>query len=152
MIERYEVRQAEPGDEKELAAIDALCFADAWSEDAFHRELYDNIFASYLVAVVEDRIAGYVGWWFVGDDEGHITNVAVHPDFRGEGIAKVLLKLMIQHCALCDVTALTLEVRPTNEAAIALYTRCGFKEEGRRPHYYEDNGEDAIIMWRRAAK
>ena len=170
----FAVRQAGPGDEEALAALDALCFGEgAWSLDSFWKEMNDNPFAVYILAetvsdaelaemaeipeaelpeeeaadIPDPELMGYAGLWLIAG-EGHITNVAVHPDHRRGGVAKVLLPLMLELCKEQDVTDITLEVRPSNEAALALYRGFGFKEEGRRPKYYED-GEDALILWRR---
>ena len=90
---------------------------------------------------------GYVGVWMIAG-EGHITNVAVREKYRREGVGNVLLKVLEQHCRLAEITSLTLEVRPSNETAIRLYERNRFKIEGRRKNYYENNGEDALIMWK----
>ena len=160
-MSKFAVRQAGPGDEHALTEMDALCFPDPWSLDSFAREMYDNPFAVYLLAESEGEedgvktgtgtaLYGYAGVWIVAD-EGHITNVAVHPDRRGEGIAKVLMKLLIDYCDNIFVRDITLEVRPDNEAALGLYRAFGFVEEGRRKQYYEDK-TDALILWRHGEK
>lgn len=80
-------------------------------------------------------------------DEGHITNVAVHPDYRQKNIGEGLLTVLIAATRDLGATCYTLEVRPSNHAAISLYKKLGFKECGFRKNYYEDNNEDALIMW-----
>ncbi|MGI6204573.1 MAG: ribosomal protein S18-alanine N-acetyltransferase [Anaerovoracaceae bacterium] len=141
------VRAAEPGDAEQIAEIDRACFAAPWSLDAFRTELERNRVAFYLVGEIGGRIAGYAGLWWL-EDEGHITNVAVHPDFRGSGVATCLLDCLIDFCEKEGITAFTLEVRPSNEKAIRLYEKFAFVTIGRRRKYYDDNGEDALIMWR----
>lgn len=81
--------------------------------------------------------------------EGEITNVAVHPDFRGQGIARQMMKHVLQDSLIKGMTAFTLEVRAGNQPAIALYERFGFRTEGIRQAFYEDPVEDALIMWLR---
>ncbi|MEE3362620.1 MAG: ribosomal protein S18-alanine N-acetyltransferase [Anaerovoracaceae bacterium] len=141
------VRVAESGDAERIAEIDRACFSAPWSLDAFRTELGENRVAFYLAGEIAGRVEGYAGLWWLGD-EGHITNVAVHPDFRGNGIATCLLDCLIDFCEQEGITAFTLEVRPSNENAIKLYEKFAFHKIGRRKKYYDDNGEDALIMWR----
>lgn len=161
-VERFSCRPAEPGEEGVLATIDRECFPEApWTEGMFRKELEDNPFSLILLAekdaseevsadqnvdAVGSKIMGYVGVWFVAD-EGHITNVAVRPEHRGKGLARTLLQLLEHLARQRGIVGLTLEVRPRNESALALYEGCGFRQEGRRPHYYED-GEDALLLWK----
>lgn len=142
------IRQAEQRDAAQMAALDQLCFASPWSEKAFSDEIVKNHLAVYLVAEHAGSVVGYAGVWMVLD-EGHITNVAVHPDHRRQGLAQELLHRMIELTGCHGIVSHTLEVRPSNAAAIALYQSFGFIEAGRRKGYYEDNGEDALIMWRK---
>ncbi|MCC5950226.1 MAG: ribosomal protein S18-alanine N-acetyltransferase [Nitriliruptoraceae bacterium] len=81
-------------------------------------------------------------------DEGHVLDVAVAPAQRGRGIGRLLLSALLDRFEAQGVHATTLEVRPSNGQALALYRQLGFREEGRRPRYYPD-GEDALILWRR---
>ena len=91
-------------------------------------------------------MVGYVCVWFVVD-EGHITNVAVHSDYRGKKIGDKLVKEMVKLCEESKLVAMTLEVRSSNTVAQNLYRKYGFKMGGIRKEYYSDNKEDAIIMW-----
>ena len=126
------IRRAEERDLEAIADMETVCFPqDPWSYDAFYNEIVENDKTIYLIAEAGGEPAGYMGVWEILD-EGHITNVAVHPDRRGEGIAKVLMKLLIDYCDNIFVRDITLEVRPDNEAAIGLYKAFGFVEEGRR--------------------
>jgi len=101
-----------------------------------------------VVAKSDDVIVGFGGTWII-IDESHITNIAVHPSFRGLGIGELILKSLIDLGKPHFISSMTLEVRASNVVAISLYNKFGFKEEGRRKRYYEDNGEDALILWKR---
>lgn len=103
--------------------------------------------AKYIVAVVDGNVAGYGGIWLILD-EGHITNIAVDEKYRGLGLGSKLLEGLIQLCIDRNIRAMTLEVRKSNEVAKSLYKKYGFIEYGIRPNYYQDNNEDAIIMWK----
>ena len=82
-------------------------------------------------------------------DESHITNIAIHPNYRKQGIASKLLEEFLNYCKSQGCIAYTLEVRSGNKAARALYEKYNFKQDGIRKGYYEDNKEDAVIMWLR---
>lgn len=125
--------------------VEEDCFVDPWSKDSIKKELKNNL-ARYLVAELDNKIVGYVGVWFVVD-EGHITNVAVHSDYRGKKIGDKLVKEMVELCKENNIVAMTLEVRTSNTVAQNLYRKYGFKMGGIRKEYYSDNKEDAIIMW-----
>lgn len=131
----------------EILKIEKLSFTTPWSKQAFLSELLDNDRAYYLVAKVNDRPVGYIGIWLVAG-EGHVTNIAVHPDYRRRGIGNQLL-LAIEKLALeRGVNRLTLEVRVSNEGAQRLYRKLGYMPAGIRRRYYRDNDEDALIMWK----
>ncbi len=142
------VRQAEEKDIKIMAEMDVLCFSAPWSELSFEKEIKENHLAFYIVAEINERVVGYAGLWCIVD-EGHITNVAVHPDFRRKGIGEALVSVLLEHTTEIGLLSHTLEVRASNDPAIALYSKFGFEAAGVRKNYYEDNGEDAIIMWRK---
>ena len=139
------VREMTPQDADEVAAVEKECFSVPWSRESFWNEA-KNENTLYLVAVAENKIVGYMGAWLL-QGEAQITNIAVHPGFRRQGIGERLLTVFVAEIKARDVTAMTLEVRPSNAAALALYAKFGFKDYGRRRGYYIDNGEDAIIMW-----
>lgn len=141
------VRLAEERDIIPMAEMDILCFSAPWSEESFRKEITENHLAFYIVAEISGRMVGYAGLWGIVD-EGHITNVAVHPDFRRKGIGEALITVLLSHTRENGILSHTLEVRASNEAAISLYSKFGFEPAGLRKKYYEDNGEDAIIMWR----
>ena len=125
--------------------VEENCFTDPWSKESIRKELKNDL-ARYLVAELDNKIVGYVGVWFVVD-EGHITNVAVHSDYRGKKIGDKLVKEMVKLCEESKLVAMTLEVRSSNTVAQNLYRKYGFKMGGIRKEYYSDNKEDAIIMW-----
>lgn len=125
--------------------ISSLSFAISWSKDSYIQELTNPI-AKYLVAKVNNKVVAFVGTWIILD-EAHITNIAVHPNYRKQGIASKLLVKFLDYCRNQGCKAFTLEVRSGNKAAQALYKKHNFKEDGVRKGYYEDNKEDAIIMW-----
>lgn len=147
MTKHIKIRQMEINDIDGVLVIEGLSFNVPWSRKSFEEELLKNKAAAYLVAEIDGFIAGYAGIWHIVD-EGHITNVAVHPAYRSKGIAGALLKAMMELFESCGVTKFTLEVRVSNKTAVKLYEKLGFKAVGIRPGYYCDNGEDAIIMWR----
>ena len=131
----------------QVTAIENSCFTTPWSCQSFVYELSQNSFAHYIVALLENKVVGYAGMWVIMD-EAHVTNVAVHPDYRGQRIGYSLMQQMLVRAALRGAAKMTLEVRSTNESAKRLYTQLGFKESGVRKGYYEDTKDDAIIMWK----
>lgn len=141
------VRQAAPEDAAAISAIEEACFPDPWSYESLRFELTENPHAFYVVAEMDGEVVGYVGLWWLFD-EGHITNVAVLPGYRNRHIAEGMMNVMIGFTVSEGVRHHTLEVRPSNGAAIALYEKLGFVTEGRRKKYYKSDGEDALIMWR----
>jgi ribosomal-protein-alanine N-acetyltransferase len=147
---KVRIRSARPEDVDGMTALDALCFAAPWSRKSFESEVCQNPLARYLVAetIGEDppRLAGYAGLWAVGE-EGHITNVAVHPDCRRQHLGRLLVASLISATFEEGLRDYTLEVRVGNLPAIRLYEHFGFREAGVRKGYYEDNNEDAMIMW-----
>lgn len=128
-----------------ILEVEDKSFSNPWTRGMFEDELY-NLGAFYLVLEISGKICGYAGLWKI-IDEGHITNVAIHPDFRRLGYSRLMINSLISHAKACGIIALTLEVRVSNAAAISLYESFGFRTLGRRKHYYPDNKEDALIMW-----
>lgn len=129
---------------KQVAQLEEICFADPWSENSVASEL-KNPLSLWLVAMEQDRLAGYIGSQSV-EGEADMMNVAVHPDFRRQGVGKQLILALIQELKARNVHCLTLEVRASNETAICLYEKLGFEQIGRRPNYYRHPKEDALIM------
>ena len=131
----------------EIMVIENLSFKIPWSRQSVVDEITGNTFACYLCAKVDGKIAGYAGMWQVCD-EGHITNIAVHPEFRQAGVGSALLENLITHARSSGIGSMTLEVRKSNIPAQKLYRKFKFVEGGFRKAYYADNSEDALIMWR----
>lgn len=127
--------------------ISRLSFSDPWKKESYIKELQNPV-ALYLVAVVDEKAVGFIGTWNVLD-ESHITNVAVHPDYRQLQIGSLLLDSLINMCEEKHKTvSFDLEVRRSNIPAQKLYSKFNFKETGIRKGYYADNKEDAILMCR----
>ncbi|MCF6093738.1 ribosomal protein S18-alanine N-acetyltransferase [Microaerobacter geothermalis] len=145
-MEEVKFRKMVLSDLPRIMEIESLSFTVPWTKEAFINELTNNQFAHYGVAIVGDQIVGYCGMWII-IDEAHITNIAIHPNMRGKGIGKELLKQMILLADMLGATKMTLEVRTSNRIAQHLYHSLGFEKKGIRPKYYSDNQEDAIIMW-----
>jgi ribosomal-protein-alanine N-acetyltransferase len=107
--------------------------------------LTDNPASRCWVADLDGRVAGMlVGWLIV--DEIHIATIATHPDFRGRGIGKKLLSFALESARNEGAVSSFLEVRESNAAALEMYRKFGYVEDGRREGYYKDNGEAAILM------
>lgn len=128
----------------QIAQLEKLCFSDPWSENSIATEL-DSRLSYWLVAVVDDCVVGYIGSQSVMG-ESDMMNVAVHPDHRRKGIAEALIENLSQGLKERGNVCLTLEVRASNDPAIALYHKLGFTQVGRRPNYYRNPKEDALIL------
>ena len=132
----------------EIVELERVCFSDPWSRNMLAEEL-DNALSAFLVALdAEGKVVGYAGLQVVLD-EGYILNVAVSPECRRQGIAGKLLQVFLDFAQGNRLAFLTLEVRASNYAAIALYGSRGFRGVGRRKNYYEQPKEDAILMTRK---
>lgn len=144
---KFQIEKMQKSHIDDVLEISKHSFATPWSRTSFLNEL-NNVFANYLVAIYNNKVIGFIGTWIILD-ESHITNVAVHPNFRKMGVGKKLLCSLLDHSISKGATSFTLEVRESNIAAKHLYKSFGFIEEGVRKNYYEDNKENAIIMWKR---
>jgi ribosomal-protein-alanine N-acetyltransferase len=133
-------------DVDDVYQLERLCFSLPWSREAFRLEVEQNKCARYFIARVDGRLAGYGGMWLVLD-EAHITNIAVHPEFRRKGLGRLILLTLMEEAARLGIERMTLEVRVSNTPAIRLYKALGFEEGGIRKGYYANNREDALIMW-----
>lgn len=148
-MSKYFIRPLTEADIPQIVQIEQLVFPTPWTEHAFRSELADNAMAMYIVIVNsedESGILGYGGLWQIFD-EAHITNIAIHPNFQGHKLGRFLVHAMIQWAWDNGMQHMTLEVRPSNLKALAVYEAAGFRRAGIRPGYYEDTGEDAVIMW-----
>jgi len=147
----YTVRRMRLEDIPEALDIDRECFAAQWAAVPYKRDLESNDMAHYLVACDEGApppercIDGVTGFWVMAG-EAHIITIAVRPEHRRQGIAETLLIAAIELAVSLGAHLMTLEVRQSNAAAQALYGKYGFAVTGTRKAYYNDNGEDAVIM------
>ncbi len=137
---------AQKADIEEIHSIEEECFPTPWSKDSFHAELSHSYSHLWIAKSSKtDSIVGFICFWVLWD-EMHILNVAVRKKFQGKGIGSLLLKKAIQYAIKKGLEWIGLEVRETNIKAIRLYEKFGFQKQGRRPRYYYDTGEDAILM------
>ena len=139
-----EILSAKKDDIPAIARLEKLCFSSPWSENAL-LETMSREETLFLVAKCGENICGYVGCYYVLD-EGYITNVAVDPEYRRLGIGRDLIEELKARAREKKLAFLTLEVRVSNEAAIAHYEKTGFEKVGRRPRFYSDPCEDAELM------
>jgi ribosomal-protein-alanine N-acetyltransferase len=140
------------GDVPAIGELEMLCFPAPWSPETYRNELLHNRFGNYWVLrpspvtpAGDPPILAYGGYWLMGD-EVHIVTIATHPRYRRRGLSEHLLLQMIEQCRGAGARLVTLEVRTSNRAAQQLYTKLGFVEVGLRRGYYQDNGEDALLM------
>jgi ribosomal-protein-alanine N-acetyltransferase len=141
------VRDMQAEDIPAVMGIDRDSFPNPWPENTYRYELGKNP-ASHLL-VIQSRespaVVGVAGYWLVVD-EAHISTFAVQPEWRGNGVGKVLLAAMLRHAAKLGAKSAMLEVRAGNAAAQSLYRGFGFRTVGHRKGYYKNNGEDAVLM------
>ena len=140
------IRPMRLDDLESILEIERVSFTTAWSSEAFKGELKENEYARYLCLEVEGQVIGYMGLWFILD-EGHITNIAITPNHRGQHWGKFLMRSVMGKMVEQGMERMTLEVRVSNLLAQSLYKSLGFTAAGVRKGYYADSGEDAMIMW-----
>jgi ribosomal-protein-alanine N-acetyltransferase len=131
----------------EVLAIENLCFPNPWSRETFLGEI-QNRAISFPLAVVhreKKKIAGYVIFWQIGD-EAQINNVAIHPDFQGQGLGELTMRYVLDRLRENGVRFVSLEVRVSNHRALSLYWKLGFSILGVRKEYYSRPVEDAYVM------
>ncbi|MDE7404535.1 MAG: ribosomal protein S18-alanine N-acetyltransferase [Lachnospiraceae bacterium] len=141
------IREMKADDVEIVSKIESEVFSMPWSAKDF-LEMVEADYAYYYVAEVDGEIAGCCGIRNIAG-EGEITNVVVAPPYRKKGIALKMMEYMLERAAEVGIGDCTLEVRVSNQPAIRLYERLGFKGEGIRPHFYDKPDEDALIMWKR---
>lgn len=147
-VNNLEIRSMQTKDIEQIMEIESAIFGEYhWSPQSFISEI-ENDLGNYFTAVDKntDKIVGYGGFWLIFD-EAHITTIAVNPNFRNKGIGEQLLQKMIEAGYAKNAKWFTLEVRAGNISAQNLYYKYGFKSLGLRKKYYQDNDEDALIMW-----
>lgn len=133
------------------AAVEQAAYTDRFSRRDYRRELSHNKLARYLALRVMPPLAaqrslvGMAGYWLIAD-EAHIITIATHPGWQRRGLGEWLLLHLLEDALNRGAAVATLEVRPSNRAAISLYHKYRFAETGRRHHYYPDTGEDALVL------
>lgn len=134
-------------DIEQVLNIERLSFSVPWSRHAFVDELLRNERARYLVVRDPSGVVfGYGGMWLILD-EAHVTNVAVHPEYRRRGVARAIMISLMETAVCLGAQRMTLETRLSNLPAQKLYRSLGFVAAGVRPRYYIDDHEDALVMW-----
>ena len=128
----------------QVAELEKICFSDPWSEKSIEAELSCGL-SLWRVALEEDKVVGYVGSQTV-IDQTDMMNIAVHPQYRRQGIAEKLIAALVDGLKAKGSHGLMLEVRASNLPAISLYEKLGFTQVGRRPNYYRNPNEDALIL------
>lgn len=139
------IRPMERADVNRVHEIECTCFRSPWSKLALAGELRNDV-AHYLVMEEDGVILGYGGMWLLFE-EAHVTNVAVMPDYRGQGRGRRLMLAMMRHAVKRGAEKMTLEVRESNTVAQKLYEGLDFEQNGFRPGYYSDTGEGAKLLW-----
>jgi ribosomal-protein-alanine N-acetyltransferase len=140
------VSQIEHRHIKEIARLEKECFSTPWSEQTIEDAFKTG--TRFFVAQKDNSVLGYVGISAILD-EGYITNVAVLPEARQQGVASALLNSLFEFAKENSLSFISLEVRESNNAAISLYQKFGFKTEGKRKNFYSAPQEDALIMTKR---
>ena len=130
----------------EVAEIERLCFSQPWSEQSLGLLIADGSVG--FVALVDGAVAAYGGMLYVLD-EGQITNIATHPDYRRRGLARAVVDALCEYAMEKELCSVFLEVRESNLAARELYRGCGYAEIGTRRRFYRDPTEDAVLMERK---
>lgn len=132
------------GDVEAVASIEKECFPDPWPRSAFEDIVRSNDHGG-MVAVHEDKVIAY-GCYLIIAREAHLTNLAVAPEYRRKTVARQILEHILEMARRKECEYILLEVRPRNESAVAFYENAGFKLLYRRPRYYRNPVEDALVM------
>lgn len=130
-----------------LVQLDQLCLGGLWTKEGYQRELSSP--NSELLGLFDQQeiLIGFGCFWAILE-EAHITVLMVHPDSQGQGLGKFLLNSLLEAAVKRKLERATLEVRASNDVALSLYKKFGFKVAGTRKGYYKQTGEDALILWR----
>ena len=146
-MEQYTIKRMTRDDVENIMQIEESAYGEHhWSKDSFYSELGNNLAYYYVAMDTSGNYCGYAGSWHILE-EAHITTIAVSPNHRRKHIAESLLCTIIDDCYKDGIKYITLEVRVSNEPAIKLYEKYGFTSFGVRKGYYQNNNEDALIMW-----
>ena len=140
-----QIRRMQEADLPRVVDIERECFGERWTLASFQNELANSA-STYFVAIEGEQIVGYAGYWLILE-EAHVTTIGVDPAFQRRGLGELLMLDLIEHAAQHGARWVTLEVRLSNIGAQKMYEKFGFTSLGRRKGYYQDNREDALIMW-----
>ena len=143
---KFEIRKMVETDIDHGMEVDKASFPAPWTREIYETEILENKHAHYFVVVENEKVIGFVGIWIVHED-AQITNIAIHPDYRGNKIGEKLFGFAVSYVIQQGAERLSLEVRVTNTVAQKLYRKFGLVPGGIRKNYYPDNNEDAIVMW-----
>lgn len=140
----FNIRKMDSSHTYEVAEIEKNCFSKPWSQNALEAEL-TNQGAHFYVLIYKDNVVGY-GGMHISIDECYIANIAVLPDFQGNGFGKAITTHLIDEATKLGCEFISLEVRPSNTVAVSMYSLLGFEEVGRRKNFYTSPIEDGLIM------
>ena len=140
---QYKIADASHVDQ--MHEIEISVFPVPWSYESFVQDVCEHEIAIYVVGICNGKVVSYAGLWHVLE-ESHVTNIAVKEEFRRMGIGGSMMEILFDEARKLNVKSMTLEVRESNKAAIAMYEKSGFAVAGRRKRYYTNNFEDALIM------
>ena len=144
---KIKIQSMQKSEVDDVLKIEAEAYGEHhWSKDSFYGELSNDLAYYYSAFNENGELIGYAGSWQILD-EAHITTIAVRTDLKRKKIGEALLNRILDECYKNEIKYVTLEVRVSNEAAIKLYEKYGFKSLGTRKGYYQNNNEDALIMW-----
>lgn len=145
--EHVSIDAATEADLDALAEVHRLSFRNAWTTEMFAQELRQpSLSRTFVVRLDESPVAGFCVCWYV-DDEVHINTLAIHPEHRRQGLARLMLRHVLRDGATRGATRATLDVRVSNGAALALYRGLGFTVAATRRDYYSNPVESAYILW-----
>ena len=138
------IRKISENDIEAVVALESEIFSDPWSARSI-KETYEQKHALVLGAYQEDTLIGYVIFYYI-IDEGEIARIAVSPSHRRQGVADQIFAGLLDFCSQNDIERILLDVRVSNEAAIAFYRKSGFAEDGIRKNFYDNPKEHALLM------
>lgn len=144
----FHLEPMRPADIPEVVALEIAAYGPHWNRIDYPYELEGNRLAHYIVLrlpSLDNLLVGHAGFWLIAD-ETHLNTIVVHPAWRRLGLSQWLLLTVIEQGQRLGARETTLEVRLSNQAAIALYQKFSFEQVGLRRRYYSDNGEDGLIM------
>ena len=146
-VTKIRITSMEKSDVENVIKIEEKAYGEHhWSKDSFYGELSNDLAHYYSAFDTNGNLVGYAGSWQILD-EAHITTIAIEPNLRRKKIGEALLNKILKACYKNEIKYVTLEVRVSNTPAIKLYEKYGFKSLGVRKGYYQNNNEDALIMW-----